>query len=63
MALRRSPARDLSIGDTVFTRNLEKTGELMPSTVTSIETVTDLGIYAPFTWSGRLMVDDVLVTA
>jgi len=56
------PARDLSIGDTVFARNFNKSGELMPSTVTNIETVTDLGIYAPFTWSGRLLVDDVLVS-
>merc|ERR1719487_2567278 len=56
------PARDLSVGDMVFARSAKKTGELMPSTVTSIETVVDIGIYAPFTWTGRLMVDDVLVS-
>ena len=58
--VRRLPARDLSLGDTVFTRHASK-GELIPSTVTGIEKVIDYGIYAPFTWSGRLLVDDVLV--
>lgn len=59
---RMLPARDLSIGDTVFVRSFVKSGELVTSTVTSIETVTDVGIYAPFTWSGRMLVDDVLVS-
>merc|ERR1719446_495880 len=56
------PARELAVGDTVFARSLEQSGELRPATVTSIETVMDYGIYAPFTWSGRLVVDDVLVS-
>merc|ERR1719146_640071 len=57
---RMLPARDLSVGDTIFARHAK--GELTPSTVTGIETVIDQGIYAPFTWSGRLLVDDVLVS-
>merc|ERR1719263_2790653 len=57
-----SPARKLSVGDTIFARSLEKTGKLIPSTVTSIGVVMDQGVYAPFTWSGRLVVDDVLVS-
>merc|ERR550537_1300069 len=36
------PARDLSVGDTVFARNFVKSGELLPSTVTDIDTVMDL---------------------
>lgn len=56
------PARDLAVGNTVFSRSPTKSGVLVPSTVTSIDIVMDTGIYAPFTWSGRLMVDDVLVS-
>ena len=59
---RMVPASAVSVGDELLVRHPEKPGELMPSRVTGIETVLDFGVYAPFTWSGRLMVDGVLVS-
>jgi len=57
-----SPASKLSVGDTIFARSPEKAVKLIPSTVTGIDVVMDVGVYAPFTWSGRLVVDGVLVS-
>ena len=50
----------VSAGDSLLVR-VDKV--LVPSEVTSISTVTDVGLYAPVTFSGRLIVNDVLVSS
>jgi len=55
-------ARDVVVGDFLFVRDPSKEGKLTTSLVTNITTVTEFGVYAPFTWSGRLVVDGVLVS-
>ena len=51
------PARDVSIGDTVFVRGDRDTVET--DTVQSISFVFEKGVYAPVTLSGTILVDDV----
>ena len=51
------PARDVSIGDTVYVRGDQ--GELETDAVQSIKSVYEKGVYAPVTLSGSILVDDV----
>ena len=51
------PARDVSIGDTVFVRGDHDTMET--DTVQSIRFVFEKGVYAPVTLTGTILVDDV----
>lgn len=51
------PARDVSIGDTVYVRGDQ--GELEADQVQSISSVYEKGVYAPVTLSGSILVNDV----
>ena len=51
------PARDVSIGDTVYVRGDQ--GELETDAVQSISSVFEKGAYAPVTLSGSILVNDV----
>jgi len=59
---RMLPARDVVVGDRLFFYDREKL-EMVHSTVLSVGSVMEYGIFAPITWSGRLIVDGVVVNA
>ena len=61
-ALGRLPASDVVVGDFLFVCEPDSEGKVSIARVTNITTAIDVGVYAPFTWSGRLVVDGVLVT-
>ena len=53
-------AKHVRVGDTIFTADA---GSTTKTIVSSIETVTEKGMFAPATLDGRLIVDGVLVSS
>lgn len=60
---RMVPARELVVGDFILARDRRDAGKLAWSQVIAVEEVVLPGVYAPVTWSFRLIVDDVLVSS